>query len=80
MPLFKKRPIEARQYTGLNGNWLEITRWANATVVDNVLVIPTRDGQRVALDGDWVLRSAQGFYPLPDEVFRMMYEPAEPEE
>lgn len=80
MPMFRKKPvvIEARQYTGLSGNWHEIATWANATVVDNAMTIYTLEGEMVAEEGDWVIRGVAGeFYPIKDEIFRLTYEPQE---
>jgi hypothetical protein len=59
---------------GLNVYWFEPTVGDDATAT---LVIPTAEGDRPALPGDYVIKGTQGeFYPVKPDVFDACYEVA----
>ena len=42
------------------------------------LVIATREGDHVALPGDWIIKGVQGeFYPCKPDIFAATHEPAD---
>jgi hypothetical protein len=74
---YRKKPvvIEARQYTGPNGNWYEIATWANATLAKVGMVIYTQEGPKLAQEGDWIIKGVKGeFYPCKPDIFEETYE------
>lgn len=68
----------AFQYDGTNG--LEIALWAGgkAYVTDiGHLVVKTKQGDFTANVGDYVIHDPEGgFYPCPEPIFIVEYEPA----
>jgi len=88
---FRKRPvvIEAMQFDG--HNYPEVVSWieshaghpemAYSPAGTLSMMIPTLEGDHRANPGDWIIRGVRGeFYPCKDEIFRMTYEPAGPDE
>lgn len=42
------------------------------------ILIPTLEGDMMALPGDWIIRGvANEFYPCKDDIFQKTYEPAD---
>src|SRR5690554_627503 len=42
------------------------------------LVIPTLEGEMVAIEGDWIIRGVAGeFYPCKNDIFEQTYEAVE---
>lgn len=86
---FRKRPvvIEAMQLT--DDNAAELAEWSggreasiwqptNPPVLKARLVIPTMEGDRLAVPGDWIIKGVKGeFYPCKPDIFAATYEPAE---
>jgi len=82
---FRKKPvvIEARQIT--ENNLEEIEAWCGGSIKGDslprnlrLIVIPTREGGRRALIGDWVIKGVAGeFYPCRPASFADIYEPVE---
>ena len=88
MPKFRKKPvvIEARQYRGSLGSYLDICDWMKAGGAsvsgtrydDPRMLIPTLEGEMVASPGDWIIKGVQGeFYPCKPAIFDQTYEEAE---
>ncbi len=81
---FRKKPveIEAWQFNGENGlhwpNWIhnydrdgKVVFWSN----ENILTIPTLEGQMFASKGDWIIKGIKGeIYPCKPDIFDMTYE------
>ena len=86
MPLFRKKPvvIEAMQLDGHTvaiAEWLTECRQAFRSDTDpfdakqDVLHIPTLEGEMTASPGDWIIRGVQGeFYPCKPDIFDATYE------
>jgi len=77
---FRKRPvvIEAIQWTG--GNIDEILAFMSPEKpvknADDLLSIPTLEGDHVANKDDWIIKGVKGeFYPCKSDIFEMTYEP-----
>jgi hypothetical protein len=89
MPMFRKKPvvIEAREFTGLNGD--EILAWLDEHEREADLVplggteikaveIPTLEGTHRADPGDMVIKGVAGeFYPCKPDIFAKTYEAVE---
>lgn len=91
MSKFRKKPveIEAIQYTGKND--FELSQWSLGSITiipspvleptdDNptgsYLQIKTREGLKIAIVGDWIIKGIQGeFYPCRPDIFSATYEP-----
>lgn len=60
-------------YIDANGNFSEVpTREMRLG-----LLIPTLEGEMLAVEGDWIIRGVAGeFYPCKPEIFDATYEPA----
>jgi hypothetical protein len=85
MPQFRKKPvvIEAVQFTGINerlhkelneftGAELEIRNYNNLLC----LVIPTLEGEHIALPNDWIIKGVAGeCYPCKPDIFKRTYDP-----
>ncbi len=42
------------------------------------LVIPTLEGNHLAIKGDWIIRGVEGeYYPCKPDIFEKTYEPVE---
>lgn len=88
---YRKRPvvIEAKQFVATSERINEILDWAanhgaliqfteEAESSDQILVIPTLEGDHIANIGDWIIRGvANEFYPCKPDIFEATYEPAE---
>jgi len=84
--MFRKKPvvIEAMQ---LDGHTVEVARWLTEhhqsfrsdtdpfDARQDILHIPTLEGEMTASPGDWIISDVQGeFYPIKDSTFRETYE------
>ena len=72
-----KRPvtIEAVQYTGDNAE--EIMSFVNGKLIitDKVIVIPTLEGDMVAVPSDYIIKGVAGeLYPCKEDIFHKTYE------
>lgn len=83
MPKFRKKPvvIEAVQYTGAPLSEQTAAAFAERNlkmrIVDGVvaLVIPTLEGDMLAMPGDWIIRGVKGeIYPCKPDIFAATYE------
>lgn len=82
MPYFRKRPtpIEAKEFTSENAE--DIVLWSKGNVVRSgdsgmYLTVTTRDGEKTATLGDWVVRGEEGdFYTVNRKDFIQRYRPA----
>ncbi len=87
MPKFRKKPvvIEARQFDGSIEGANEVLAWigsygadakrAHLTQPDQGIVIPTLEGDHLAMPGDWIIKGvACEFYPCKPEIFAATYE------
>lgn len=83
--MYKKRPVfvEAIQFT--HTNWEEIKAFTNGLANTFILarkpdglstcVIPTLEGNHVAIEGDYIIKGVKGeFYPCKPDIFNMTYE------
>lgn len=87
MPKFRKKPvvIEAVQFIATDEmhrlGWWDAHGASFDIHVDGrgpYLVIPTREGEMVASDGDWIIRGIKGeFYPCKPDIFEATYERVE---
>ncbi len=83
---YRKKPlvIEAIQWTG--DNFQDVMLFAaGASIahdfVDDVITIPTLEGQMEASKGDWIIKGIVGeFYPCKPNVFRDSYDLVGPTE
>jgi hypothetical protein len=85
---WRKKPVEveARQLTDDNAG--ELARWSGGreasiwqttvpVTLKARLIIPTLEGDHLALPGDWIIRGVKGeFYPCKPDIFEATYEPA----
>jgi hypothetical protein len=61
MGFFRKRPCEARQFSGLsNGEAEDIAQWAGGRIGNNCIEIEKPSHVAVAVLGDWVVKDADG--------------------
>ena len=80
MPKYRKKPvvIDALQWTGDNGEaMLEFAGEMSFyhVINDNILIIPTLEGNHKALPGDFIIRGIAGeFYPCKPDIFESTYE------
>jgi len=86
--MFRKKPvvIEAMQLDGKTvdvAKWLTEHRQAFRSDTDpfdsrqDILHIPTLEGEMTASPGDWIIKGVQGeFYPCKPDIFDATYEPA----
>lgn len=87
---FRKKPIEAIQYTGRNGS--EIRAWSNGLIIESPVCEPSEknptgyyvqiknsNGWTTAIVGDWIIFEAStgNFLSCKDQVFKAIYEAAE---
>lgn len=79
---YRKRPIEieAVQFAGTWGSFLEIQEWSDRRVKgekgDGTLTIETLEGTMTAVKGDWIIRGVKGeLYPCKPDIFAATYEP-----
>lgn len=85
---FRKLPviIEAIQWTGKNFKDVQnfctsMVDMGSVTGEGNVLLswplmIPTLEGNRTAVTGDWIIKGVRGeFYPCKPDIFEMTYKP-----
>lgn len=86
MPIFRKKPveIEARQYLNDESSYL-LLNWINvgqhnagrrfAVWHNEVLTVPTLEGEHIASVGDWIIKGVAGeFYPCKPDIFAATYE------
>ncbi len=80
---FKTKPavVEAIQFTSLIvGEVCDFTGIPRSCVADMdreylTVSIPTLRGEMVAIEGDWIIKTAQGeFYPCKPDIFEQTYE------
>ena len=84
MPRFRKKPIviEAFQFVGGLGSFLEIQEWAinyHVAIIfhshHNRLFVPTLEGEMIADVGDWIIKGVgDEFYPCKPVIFEATYE------
>lgn len=84
---YRKKPvvIEAMLFRGDMGSALKVqewigkkldTRWAS-TGDSGYLLIPTLEGEMMALGGDYIIKGVKGeFYPCKPDIFEETYESA----
>jgi len=81
---YRKKPIvvEAVQWTGENVR--EIHYFAKKALTwggnpgNEYIVIPTLEGDMMAMPGDWIIRGIKGeLYPCKPDIFAATYEPVE---
>lgn len=87
MTKFRKKPIliEARQFDGTEGSFLDIAAWVKdgggvmevwQKVNGSIVSINTLEGQMVVDKDDWVIRGVAGeFYPCKPGIFAQTYDP-----
>ena len=88
MSHFRKHPvvIEARQYTETSDSVeRDLLAWINAGATamhrkarrsNDGIIIPTLEGNMLAIPGDWIIRGVQGeHYICKPEIFAATYEP-----
>lgn len=78
---YRKKPvvIEAIQWEGTYDNYQQIINWSENTIKDitmsNGLIIPTLEGNMVALIGNYIIKEVNGeFYPCKPDIFEKTYE------
>lgn len=92
MPLFRKKPvvIEAIQFKGSDyaiedieyatdfDDWIVSNQGdRKCRYVGRNMVIPTLEGDHIAIPGDWIIRGVQGeLYPCKPDIFEETYDPA----
>lgn len=85
MAKYRKKPvvIEARQLGVDYDEDCEIVSWSGGRAVgedygpDALMVIPTLEGDLVAVAGDWIIKGVAGeFYPCKPAIFDATYEAA----
>lgn len=72
-----KRPvtIEAVQYTGDNAEEIMSFVNENLIITDKAIVIPTLEGNMVAVPSDYIIKGVAGeFYPCKEDIFHKTYE------
>lgn len=76
---FKKKPvtIDAIRFNGLNHD--EIADFCTPQPVkvggNYTLLIPTLEGEMIAIKGDWIIKGVKGeFYPCKPDIFDATYE------
>jgi len=76
---YRKKPIiiNAIQYDG--NNLLEIITFVGKglaeDLVDDILIIPTLEGDMKASKGDWIIEGVNGeFYPCKPDIFEKTYD------
>ena len=76
---YRKKPIiiNAIQYDG--DNLLEIITFVGKglaeDLVDDILIIPTLEGDMKASKGDWIIEGVNGeFYPCKPDIFEKTYD------
>jgi hypothetical protein len=87
MPKFRKKPvvIEAVQFDGSERSRDEIFSWLDeheqlcesAPAADGKcsIIVPTLEGNHLALPGDWIIKGVKGeFYPCKPDIFAATYE------
>src|SRR5262245_50317140 len=85
--LFRKRPVivEALQWHGRDEDRAAMRAFLNGSRVGGVLnirgrrgedlLIPTLEGDMLALPGDWIIRGIKGeFYPCKPDIFEATYQ------
>jgi len=91
MAKFRKKPvvIEAMRFLGPDPRNVDAMMEFDDWIVSNqgphrcrykgdTLIIPTLEGDMVALPGDWIIRGIKGeLYPCKPDIFEATYEPAE---
>ena len=75
---YRKKPvvIEAFRWKGE----LRFPDWAEkvVNVSNDLLVVPTLEGDMTASPGDWIIKGVEGeIYPCKDSIFRATYEAVE---
>ncbi len=95
MPKFRKKPvvIDAVQWDGTDKCFYSVIApfvqngrsdnlvGLRTTLLHDMLVIPTLEGEMRASVGDWIIRGVKGeYYPCKPDIFEATYEAvAEPE-
>lgn len=79
---FRKKPviIEAIHWNGDNvAELCDFTKDVDdVRYSDDVLIIPTLEGDMVASKGDWIIRGVKGeYYPCKPDIFEATYEAVE---
>lgn len=80
---FRKKPVEveAVQYDGTVGSYLEIRHWSGKAFRYNderTLTVRTPEGVMFPLPGDWIVREATGeFRRCKPDIFAATHEPAD---
>ncbi|WP_333828278.1 hypothetical protein [Pararhodobacter sp.] len=89
MNFYRKKPvvIEAVHFDGTKCGANYVLAWIGAHGVEALrknsrnpiagIVIPTLEGDHLALPGDWIIKGVKGeFYPCKPDIFAATYEPA----
>lgn len=74
---FRKKPveIEAVQWTGENFSEILAFTRNTAALSNNMIVIPTLEGDMGATPGDWIIEGVAGeYYPCKPAIFAATYE------
>lgn len=84
MPKFVKKPIviEAVKWDGTTRAWDDLEalglKEAEISKFPAGIVIPTLEGNMLAMSGDWIIRGVKGeFYPCKPDIFEATYDPVE---
>lgn len=83
---YRKKPVEVEAMQ-LNGETLRIVKWMAANgsnyrtkthptdSTQDVIFVPTLEGEMRADPGDWIIRGVEGeFYPCKPHIFEATYE------
>lgn len=86
MAMFRKKPvvIEARLFSGSLDERENLADWCGGKLCgtklppeQQVIRIPTLEGEMEARAGDWIIKGVQGeFYPCKPDIFAATYEGA----
>lgn len=72
---YRKKPVEAIQYTGKNLPEIINFVGRNLRVRGNLVVIFTLEGEMIVSELDYVIKGVNGeFYPCKPDIFEKTYE------
>lgn len=79
MHKYRKKPVVIEAMQLLETNSLDVMEWCDnceplADENDRGIIIPTLEGDHLAIWGDWIIKGVKGeFYPCKTDIFEMTY-------